>query len=89
MDNKCQFIPGDAYGIYSSNLLDDVYQVLVSVLVKDGANSDDSILLWDYFKVNKKQVYITLSDKASSCAGISYQGTNLTLRLFSIAEIYR
>ena len=67
LDNQSEkqlkaFAPGDAFGIYSSNLLADVYQVLISVLVKDKGN-EDSILLWDYFKVTKKQVYIKLGDK--------------------------
>ena len=54
-----EFIPGDAFGIYSSNPLADLYQVLISAMVKDSGN-EDSILLWGYFKVTKKQVYIRL-----------------------------
>ena len=64
------FIPGDSFGFYSANLLIDVYQVIRSIKVKcsdfgdnDDDDDDDSILLWDYFKGNKKQVFVVLNDK--------------------------
>lgn len=66
------FVPGDAFGIYSSNLLVDVHQVLVSVMVSTSSDGSDSILLWDYLKVTKKQVFITLSDKVISYSLLYY-----------------
>lgn len=61
------FVPGDSFGFYSANLLIDVYQVIRSIKVKcsnygDGGDDDESILLWDYLKGNKKQVFVVLND---------------------------
>lgn len=62
---ETKFVSGDAFGIYSSNLLIDVYQVLISVMIKSNLE-EDSILLWDYFKVSKKLVHIIISNKVFS-----------------------
>lgn len=73
------FVPGDAYGIYSSNTLADVCTVLTRTVVYDGDNLDLSktdeanvqfMTPWNYFTTNKnvtkqKQAYIQLSDKVS------------------------
>lgn len=59
-----QFAHGDAFGIYSSNLLIDVCQVLLSVKYQISKKDDEWTLLWDYFKCNKK-IFVKLNDNVS------------------------
>lgn len=68
------FVPGDAFGIYSSNVLTDVVTVLTKTFVYDGEKFESSktdqefLTPWNYFTANgteKKQAYIKLSDKVS------------------------
>lgn len=66
-----EFVPGDAYGIYTSNLLADVYQVLQSALVvKTDTTTNDLCSLWQQLasvsSSKTEPVYITLDDKVST-----------------------
>ncbi|KAJ6215472.1 hypothetical protein RDWZM_009972 [Blomia tropicalis] len=44
------FVPGDAYGIYCSNLMIDLYQILTSLIVRNEINQTRMVSLWDYVK---------------------------------------
>ncbi|KAH7644757.1 methionine synthase / sulfite reductase-like protein [Dermatophagoides farinae] len=81
------FVPGDSFGFYSANLLIDVYQVIRSIKVKcsvygdnDDDDDDDSILLWDYFKSNRKQVFVVLNDQNTIVELLPYLFYGVDLR---------
>lgn len=66
-DEEYEFSHGDAFGIYSSNLLIDVCQVLLSVRFPLSDTSSDEeedqwTLLWDYLKCNRKTIFLKLND---------------------------
>lgn len=59
------FAPGDSYGFFCANSLIDVFQVLISVKVcnsSDDDSEDNWISLWNYFKANKKKVYVAFNE---------------------------
>ncbi|KAF7495274.1 Methionine synthase reductase [Sarcoptes scabiei] len=60
------FAPGDSYGFFCANSLIDVFQVLISVKVcnsSDDDSEDNWISLWNYFKANKKKVYVAFNEQ--------------------------
>ncbi|KAH9410051.1 hypothetical protein TYRP_009802 [Tyrophagus putrescentiae] len=70
------FTPGDAFGIYSSNVLADVHTILTRTFVYDGDQTrkilnSSSTTPWNYLATTlnttseRKEAYIKLSDKKS------------------------